>query len=205
MNRGQQPHHPQRERLIAEQQLPPPGNGIRLTVGTADQRAQINREEIGIRRNRRPEPGRERRPTRQESPQRTVRLAKVNVLTADARHGRTEFAVTDGAQQRKHAAGKPDRHDPTGMPDVAGHEPGRTEDAGADHVGNDDTRRRHGRHLSQRCQRRTRPGVGFRQVEPSSSREVIPPCENATCSFPSIRPCRWVRRPARSRPPRVRP
>ena len=87
------------------------------------------------------EAGDERRPAGQESGERSVRRAQIDVLAAGTRPERGEFRVRHGARECQQSAGEPHRQHADGMRYNLRDDAGAREDADADDVGDHDRRR----------------------------------------------------------------
>ena len=73
----------------------------------------------------------QRRPPKEEPPQRTEGLFEVVILPARLRKHGSQFGVAQCAGYRDQATGDPGEQHQRGMGDLAGHEGGRDEDGGA--------------------------------------------------------------------------
>ena len=94
---------------------------------------------------------RERNPAIEKADQSAIGAAQVDVVAARLRHHGGDFRVGERAGQRQQSCGEPYHQHELGTADIAGHDPGLQEDAGADHVGD----------IDGRCGPRTHPAREF--------------------------------------------
>jgi hypothetical protein len=93
-------------------------------------------------RDRRREPGEERDPAGQKAEQRVVQAREKNVLAAGFGDRRAELAIAQRPTQRDDPAADPQGDHQPGVTEILHQQTRSREDAGTDHVGDDDTRHR---------------------------------------------------------------